>query len=229
MAFSHATAAHLFGAPLPSRLDAETRIHVSVAAPARAPQITGVVGHVTSRLDIAVREGLPVTAPEQTWLDLASCLRRDELVMVGDFFLAQRSTSMDALAHALQSASGRRGVSSARAALPLLREGSESPAESALRVQLHDAGLVPPELNYRIHDRDGSFIARVDMAYPDQRVVIEYEGDYHRVDRAQWHKDIHRQARLEDRGWRVIRATASDLADPADLILRVRRALTRET
>lgn len=68
----------------------------------------------------------------------------------------------------------------------------------------------------------------MDLAYEDQRIAVEYEGDHHRTDRAQWHKDVHRQGRLEDLGWRVIRVTASDLATPATLLTRVRRALGLE-
>ncbi|WP_374009969.1 DUF559 domain-containing protein [Leifsonia sp. LS-T14] len=227
MAFSHTTAAQLYGAPLPFRLDTDT-IHVTVTAPSRAPQISGVIGHVARRAHTTLRNGLPLTSPAATWLDLAATLRRHELVAVGDYLLAQGLTTAEELAEALDDALGRRGVAAARLALPLLREGSESPAESALRVVLHDAGVVPPCLNYRIHSREGTFVARVDMAYPDQRLVIEYEGDHHRIDRDQWHKDIRRQARLEDLGWRVIRATAADLTDPDDFLLRIRRALARE-
>ena len=90
---------------------------------------------------------------------------------------------------------------------------------------LHDAGMPLPELNYLVHGRDGAFVARVDLAYPSRRLVLEYEGDHHRVERRQWHKDIRRQARLEDLGWRVIRVTASDLTDPTDLILRLTQVL----
>lgn len=227
MCFSHTTAALLYGAPLPRRLNADP-IHITVMAPARAPQIGGVIGHVARRTNTRLHSGLPVSAPASMWLDLATELQRHELVALGDFLLANGGTTADELEEALESAAGRRGVATARLALPLLHAGSESPAESALRVVLHDAGIVPPCLNYRIHSREGSFVARVDMAYPDQRLVIEYEGDHHRVDRDQWHKDIRRQARLEDLGWRVIRATAADLADPADILLRIRRALALE-
>ena len=229
MCFSHTTAAQLYGVPLPAHLRQAGHIHITVTAPARAPQIVGVIGHATRNPGITDHKGFPLTSPATTWLDLAATgLARHDLVAVGDFLLATELATVDQLAASLDSAAGRRGVSVARLALPLLREGSESPAESALRVLLDDAGVAPPFLNYRIHSHEGTFVARVDMAYPDQRLVIEYEGDHHRVDRAQWHKDIRRQGRLEDLGWRVIRATAADLTDPADLLGRIRHALARE-
>ncbi|WP_431245274.1 endonuclease domain-containing protein [Leifsonia xyli] len=225
MWFSHLTAARLLGIPLPTRLAEDERVHVSVAAPARAPQITGVAGHVASRSCLVQRDGLPIPEPADVWIELAASLRREELVIAGDFLVASELATVEDLLQAADRARGRRGVSRAKRAIPLIRPGSESPGESTLRIVLQDAALEPPELNYRIHARDGAFVARVDMAYPDQRLVIEYEGDYHRVIRDQWHKDIRRQSRLEDLGWRVIRATAADLADPTALLARVRRAL----
>lgn len=228
MCFSHATALTLFGAPVPWSVQSDERIHVTVTAPARAPQIGGVAGHVASAPAVVQHDGLPLTSPEQTWLDSAATARREELVSIGDFFLAHGLATLDSLTGALLSAPRRRGLAIARQAIPLLRLGSESPAESLLRVVLHDAGLLPPFLNYRIHGRDGGFLARVDMAYPEQRVALEYEGDHHRVEREQWHKDIHRQGSIEDLGWRVIRATAADLREPSEFVTRVRRALTGE-
>jgi hypothetical protein len=227
-AFSHATAARLYGAPLPHTLENEERIHVTVEAPLRPPQIAGVSGHVARGVTMIDLRGLPLTGPEQTWLALAADLHREQLVALGDYFLAQRLTTPDSLASALESGAGRRGMAIARLALPLVRMGSESPGESVLRVILSDAGMAPPFLNYRIHTRDGSFVARVDLAYPELRLALEYEGDHHRTDRGQWHKDIDRQSRLEDLGWRVIRVTAADVAAPASLLARLQRAVLGE-
>lgn len=50
-----------------------------------------------------------------------------------------------------------------------------------------------------------------DISIPDTRVAFEYEGDGHRVDRAQWYADIERRELVEAEGWRVVRVTARDL------------------
>jgi very-short-patch-repair endonuclease len=68
-------------------------------------------------------------------------------------------------------------------------------------------------------------VLHLDLAWPDARVAIEYEGDHHRTDRAQWHYDIRRYDLLAENGWTVIRATASDYRDAQYLVTRVRRAL----
>lgn len=155
-------------------------------------------------------------------------LGRSDLVAAGDHLVAHGLASIDSLSEAVGEASGRRGLVTARLALPLVRAGSESPGESLLRVLLHDAGMPPSALNFSVFDHEAQFVARVDLAYVDQRVAVEYEGDHHRTDRRQWHKDIHRQGRLEDLGWRVIRVTAADLAAPASLVSHLSRALGLE-
>src|SRR5690606_31302738 len=48
-AFSHATAAALYGIPLPWRLERDHRLHVTASSPAYPPQARGVVGHLSRR------------------------------------------------------------------------------------------------------------------------------------------------------------------------------------
>ncbi|MGH1527292.1 DUF559 domain-containing protein [Leifsonia sp. L25] len=55
-----------------------------------------------------------------------------------------------------------------------------------------------------------------DLSIPERRLAFEYEGDGHRVERWQWHKDIERRELLEAEGWRVVRVTAHDLFGDRD-------------
>ncbi len=72
---------------------------------------------------------------------------------------------------------------------------------------LVDDGLPEPEIDYDIVDESGRFVACADLAYPERRVLIEYEGEGHR-ERAQFERDIDRYARLQALGWREVRLTA---------------------
>ena len=87
---------------------------------------------------------------------------------------------------------------------------------------LHRAGM-PPVAQYRVHDRYG-FVARVDFAYPEARLAIEYDGLWH-ADPAQFAKDRRRLNRLTAAGWRVVFVTAADLRNPEALVRRVVAAL----
>ena len=78
------------------------------------------------------------------------------------------------------------------------------------------AGLPEPFLNYEVHEaRHDGYVPVVDLAYPDFRVAIEYEGDHHR-ERPQFRRDIRRYERMQDCGWVVVRFTADDVPDDAD-------------
>ncbi|MGH1549133.1 hypothetical protein ACRAWB_08160 [Leifsonia poae] len=224
-AFSHTTAARLLGFPLP--LDCGPEIHVSVPAGARAPVISGYVGHALKRWSVIEAGCFPVTPPEQTWLDLATMLRHEDVVIAADYLLSGNPslTTIDRLRSMLAASAGRRGAGRARLALDRARVGSESPGETRLRLLLTDAGLPEPALNHRILDSAGRLVARVDLAYVEARIALEYEGDIHRVDRSIWMKDISRREHVEDLGWRQIRVTAADLRNPARLLIRLRRLL----
>jgi hypothetical protein len=122
---------------------------------------------------------------------------------------------------------GRRiGVARLRLALPRVRGGSASRPETWARLVLVDAGLPEPELDIDVYDDHGSFIGCVDLAYRHRRIAIEYEGDQHRTDPAQWQRDIEKHQMLADVGWRVVRVGRRQLfTETAAYVRRVRRLL----
>jgi very-short-patch-repair endonuclease len=94
--------------------------------------------------------------------------------------------------------------------------GAESPQETLGRLILIDAGLPAPKTQFRVFDDYGQFVARLDMAYDDVLVGIEYDGPQHWTDPAVRQRDIDKQFRLNELGWLVIRASRD--------LLRYRRA-----
>ncbi|BDZ47319.1 hypothetical protein GCM10025866_32280 [Naasia aerilata] len=226
--FSHRTAAALLGLPLPPGPD--DVLDMSVAAPDRAPHAKGLSGHslVLEENDLVVVDGLRVTRPARTWFDLGKELAVPDLVVAGDRILSRAAplgTRAD-LAAMVEDHPGERGVRRLATALALIREGTESPQESRLRTILMQGGLPEPAVNLDIHDERGRFLGRGDLVYVAERLVIEYQGDYHR-DKAQWRRDMSRRAALEAAGWRVLELNADDLRDPALLVARVRDLLLR--
>ena len=241
--FSHQTAASIWGAPLPLDMDrdgkvidgAELPLHVSASGFVPFPRARGVVGHRTlqSLTAVEMHDGLRVTSPAATWVSLGALPIRD-LVALGDFFCrrwraghGRRNvgraplTTVEELRELL-AAGRRRGAARLRAALDLIREDAWSPRESLVRVILVTAGVPEPELNVDVHDDRGRFIACVDLAYPEQRVAIEYMGMLHG---ATWAADVERLAALRAAGWTVIEVTAPLLRRPEELTRRVSVAL----
>lgn len=75
---------------------------------------------------------------------------------------------------------------------------------------------------------DGRFVARVDLAWPDLRVAVEYDGVWH-AEPGRFARDRRRLNRLQAAGWRVVFVTAEDLRRPDELVARVAGALAAAT
>jgi very-short-patch-repair endonuclease len=170
---------------------------------------------------------------QDTWAQLSGGISLTDLIVMGDFLLTSDEPysgvpspfSRDDLEAAARRHGRRPGVRNLRLALERIRYGSLSPQESRLRIELTDAGLPEPHLNHRIM-KDGRLLAMVDLAYPDQRVAIEYLGDHHRTDPDVFQADIYRRERLTAAGWNVIFVTAADLHGPVPrAVSLVRHAL----
>jgi hypothetical protein len=227
--FSHTTAALLHGIPLPWWHERHPLVHAAILAPGRAPHANGLRGHrLDGRTRIVTRDGLRVTSPSDTWRDLASMLTLVQLVAAGDRIVHHRDPMAGTaeLAATIRRSSGRRGIATLRAALPLLDDRAESPPESELRVILELGGLPPPRINHVVVDAEGGQARRVDLAYDDLLFAIEYQGDYHRT-RTQWRRDMTRRSQLEAAGWYVLEVNADDLRRPGELISRIHAVLAR--
>jgi very-short-patch-repair endonuclease len=82
--------------------------------------------------------------------------------------------------------------------------------ESEARLAMIDGGLPEPELQYEIVDGNRE-LRRVDFAWPDYRVAVEYDGvDWH-SDPEAMRRDRRRRAALEDVGWVVMSITFDDV------------------
>ncbi|WP_111719467.1 hypothetical protein [Homoserinimonas sp. OAct 916] len=222
--FSHVTAAALWGAPLPAHHERSSMLHVASRAPVRAPRSTGVRGHKlhVDDGDVHSVDGLRVTGPERTWLDLGTVLALPDLVAVGDFLIRRRQplTSRTTLETALGRYRTRRGVSNLRVAIELLDPNSESRKETQLRVIAVTGGIDGIPANLAITTRSGSRY-RADLAIPGSRVILEYQSDYH-AELDQVRRDMTRRSRLEADGWFVMYINADDLRDPVELVQRIR-------
>jgi hypothetical protein len=241
--FTHVTAAILWGLPVPASLlrDCFGRLRdldVGVFAPLRHPRHAGVRGHQVKRGRAHVQthqaHGVRLTSPATTWASLGAIIvDQYDLVAVADAVVREPMFRDDppplATLKQLRAAvtAGRRvGAPALREALSRVVIRSASRMESRCRLILLDAGLPMPELNHAVFDRDGAFIGCVDLAYPLQKIAIEYEGEHHMSDPEQWAKDIARYEALAAAGWFVIRVTKSDVFDGrGDLVHRVRTAL----
>ncbi len=224
--FSSVTAAVLHHLPLPFELERHPALHVAVVSPKRGIASRGVIGHKVQLMggDVWDVRGLPTSSPERAFCELAGVLSLSDMVAVGDYLIHWRSplTTPEGLADAVARYPGRRGRRVLVEALSLLNDRAESRRESKLRVVIIRAGITGWEVNYWITVPGKRY--RADLAFPRQKVVLEYQGDHHR-DPAQWRADMTRISKLEAAGWYVIQFNADDLRDERELAERTRSVL----
>lgn len=210
-AFSCQTAARVWR--LPAGPTESTTVHVWGPIQVRR---AGVIAHVGRLGDTTMRDGLPVTTPVQTFLDLAVHLDDRWLLACGDAVVRWGHADAGALIAAAATSARRRGSARARRVAALVRPGVDSPMESLLRLLLLTSGLPGATINADVHDSHGGWIARPDLTYPARKIAIEYDGRHHFDDRRQWENDIARRHNLEDEGWVVRIATARDVFVQSD-------------
>ncbi len=221
-AFSGATAAWLHGL----NMDPVDPIEATVprALPVRARAGLRLRRASLHEEDVVVYRGFRSTSPMRTVCDLASRRDRVESVVAIDMSLHAGLVQTAELAREVDRRIGTKGVRLLRRAVSLADARAESPMETRVRVQLVAARLPVPAVQAELHDAHGQFLARVDLLYADERLVIEFDGQNHRDRLA---ADLKRQNALINAGYHVLRFTASDVWTPGAIPAAVRRALDR--
>ena len=173
-------------------------------------------------LDVVVLDDLRVTSALRTAWDVAALEPVGTAVAALDAMVRAGAVRWAELRTMADDGVGRWGVTKVRRAVPLVDPRAASAPESRVRVACVLAGLAPVP-QYEVWD-GGVLLARVDLAFPEARLAIEYEGAYH-FEGTQIVRDDARIAGLIAAGWRVIRLSAVDLRNLDAVVARVRAEL----
>jgi very-short-patch-repair endonuclease len=168
------------------------------------------------------RGGVPVTMPAATAVRVAAVLPGDDAVVAVDRLIATGVVDLEPIRALAAGATGR-GSARARTVVGLADGLAESPQETRLRLLLGRSELPAPVAQFRVRV-DGQVRARVDFAWPDRKLALEYDGLWH-GESGQFVKDRRRLNALTAAGWRVIFVTAADLHRPGELLVRIAAAL----
>jgi hypothetical protein len=218
------TAAWLYGADV--RRDSDLDVHVYVPPGQRLRRRDGVVERETSLCaDDVWRVGdVLVTSPTRTAFD---CLRmRDETmaVVAADALTHLRRTTVDDLGAYVDRQRRVRNCRVAAGRLSLVEPLTESPMETRVRLLLRRAGLPMPQPQWVVRTAAGEFVARLDFAWPDARVALEYDGADHWSQRRH---DDRRRAAARALGWHIDVISADDYWKTPDAVVEmVWRALS---
>jgi hypothetical protein len=176
--------------------------------------------HRSALIEPVRRDGIPTARPARTLLDLGAVVGGDRLEEAVDDVLCRRLCRLEDLVVPAR----RRGSAALRAVLDAWKGDALPAGVAEMRVvrQLLAAGLPDPVRQHEIHV-GGTFVARVDLAYPDRRLAIELDGFRWHAGRGPFRSDRLRGNRIEAAGWHVLRAAPEDvgaLAAAAADILR---------
>jgi very-short-patch-repair endonuclease len=219
---SHRSAAYLWG------LIDERSSTTSVTMTGRACRNrAGLRLHEVARLssaDIRTREGIRLTSPARTIVDLAAEADDHELEGLIAKARVKRLVRDGELDAAVARAGKRRGVARLRALLRTHagKAMTRSEIERRCRRLLKAAGLPQPGINRRVAGYE------VDFLWPEHRVILEVDSiTFHGHARAfEW--DRRKTMALQDAGYYVIRVTRRQLVEePYSVIAHITRALER--
>lgn len=195
----------------------------------RRVRLPGVIVHQSTVSDrITSLSGVPTASVARTLCDLTGRVRDDVVERAVDDGLRRRLVTLDELHEVYASLAGRGRRRSTVMRSILERRGpehhpGESPGEVRI-VQLLVAAGLPRPVQQHVLRANGRTI-RLDLAYPEAHLAIEFDGFTYHVTRSAFDDDRARANELELLGWTVLRFTSksSDLS----IVRTVRTALTR--
>lgn len=178
--------------------------------------------------EVRMAQGLRVTVAPRTLVDLAPEKDIEELIDAATYV---SPNNLRYLKDYLGNGGGayRRGMKRFR---KLVRERSpgdtaaDSRDEEHFRQLLKKAGI-PAAHHEVIFDENGRFIMESDFSWSRQKVIVEYDGQWH-AGRAPWLRRSDAQQRLSGMNWLLIPVTRDDLRQrKAEVLERIRQALKR--
>jgi hypothetical protein len=181
--------------------------------------------HRSQRIDLidtAEVDGMPVTSPVRTLLDLARVLPSDQLAACVDSALRDGGTNEDLLHRRIEALR-----SQGRFGLPLLHEvlaghevtrGGQSWLEREYLRLISRAGVPRPDTQ-PVLSRAGDRLVRVDCRFPGTNVVVELLGYRFHRSRGQMATDATRYNALLAKGYSPYQFTYGQIVSEADYVV----------
>jgi very-short-patch-repair endonuclease len=212
-AASHQTAAELWG--LTNRGFRKIEVVTTRWDRVRRPDVTVHESLDLLPSDVTEQEGIPVTSPARTVVDLGASNKWlvESALEEGirrDLFTASEVEAFVARV----GRRGRRGVGVIRPLLAARRRWdsvTESALEDLFRKVVAEGGLPDAQPQFVVRDKHDRFVCRADFAYPVARVLIELDSEAYHSDRLSMRRDRFKQNGAVVLGWTVLRYTWWDL------------------
>jgi Transcriptional regulator, AbiEi antitoxin/Protein of unknown function (DUF559) len=205
---------------------------VEISSLRRTRSQPGVRRHRNELLPMerTLRHGIPVTSLARTLLDVASAVSVPAMETAIREAEYRHRFLPGTLAATLIDHRGQRGARTAWLALESIGFGPQGRVRSGLETRF--AALVvrshlpPPELNVLLDV--GGKIIEADCLWRSQRLIVELDGRAAHGTHSAFEKDRERDRRIQVAGWRVVRVTSPQLANPQRLIQDLHALLQAE-
>lgn len=187
----------------------------------------GLKVHRRDGAPLVMVDGRRATAPAWTAVEVARSLRRPRALATLDAALRSQTCDRQDLHMAAVEQFGRRGIVHVRGLIPFADGLAESPMESEARLMMLDGGLPAPALQHEVVDAEGR-VWRLDFAWPDRRVAVEYDGfDWH-SDPVVFRRDRMKRSALRGVDWEITSIVFDDVRrHPDETVRRIRAELNR--
>jgi very-short-patch-repair endonuclease len=170
--------------------------------------------------DVRSWNGIPITSPARTLLDLAAVLPIDELERAFGEGRVRRLLTPAEVRSQIERHPRRSGVPALRELLDRGPAITRSEAERRMLALIREAELPRPQTNVRI----GGY--EVDFLWPAHRVIVEVDGYAAHSGRPTFERDRIRDGKLQALGYVVLRITWLQLSErPHAVVGRVAQAL----
>jgi hypothetical protein len=184
--------------------------------------------------DVVIRHGLEVMSATRTALEVTTCASTEVSLIVVNHFLHRRLTTVLDLQQRYAAMCHDPYTLKTDLVLRLADPRLESPAETRTWFMCYRHGVPAPTPQYELRDEIGDLIARLDFAWPELGVWLEVDGRQKYVKYLREGESVvdvvlrekERESMIaEITGWRCIRITWADLADPEATVARIMRLL----
>ena len=234
LALSHVTALIHMGAPvwdLPLQ-----DVHVTRLDGKAGRREAGVAQHSGLVLpeDVDEVDGVLIMSATRTAIDLTMIADVEHSLPAIDHLLHMKATDKDELRARARRCDVWPGSLATDLTIRLSDSRMESVGESRTNYMLWRGGLPKAEPQYKVYDAWGRLFARVDFAWPEHGVFLEFDG---RLKYEKYRKEgesaldaILREKKREEQicrltGWRCIRIVWADLHEPDNTIAYIRGVL----
>ncbi|HET7070092.1 MAG TPA: type IV toxin-antitoxin system AbiEi family antitoxin domain-containing protein [Nocardioides sp.] len=227
---SHASALPFYDAPTwGMSLD---EVHVSRPDGRCGRKERGVRQHrgVLLEDDVVTRDGLDVTSATKTALDVTTCSSSEAGLVAMTYLIRHKATTMVDLRARYASMEHDPFTLKTGLVLRLVDDRLESVGEIRTFFMLYRGGVPAPVPQHEVRDENGKVVARLDFAWPELGVWLEFDGRTKYVDHVPEGDTVvdvvlrekQRESLITElTGWRCIRITWADLERPGATVARI--------